>query len=125
MENVGSFLLWNPDDEIKALQDFSGDQESTKEEKPMNDKPKTERNPSLCMTVDVAPGSNIQNVCKQACALSKQTGVTIWFVFNEVKCCARPDDDASLLMEAYHLACDDKREFGIAVAKRKTLKKNQ
>lgn len=48
---------------------------------------------NLWLTVEAAPGAEIMRTCEEAVALAEKTGLTIWFMFNGVKCLARAGDN--------------------------------
>ncbi len=71
---------------------------------------------TLWLDVQVAPGSDIYQTCRDGIALSNLLGITIWFDFNGVKCCARPGDCPDSLAEAWNATLQSKSTFKIAVA---------
>lgn len=52
----------------------------------------------LWLTVEVAPGSSIQEAAPEAVALANKTGITIWFDFNGVRCLARAGDNPDMIV---------------------------
>ena len=52
----------------------------------------------LWLTVEVAPGSSINEAAPEAVALANKTGITIWFDFNGVRCLARAGDDPDMIV---------------------------
>lgn len=72
--------------------------------------------PSLSITTEVSPGSNINDACSEAVALANKLGVVVGFDFNGVLCGARPEDDPELLVANFHRAMQGKRTPRIAFA---------
>ena len=70
----------------------------------------------LWITVEAAPGSNIDDVTKQAVALANKLEMTVWFDFNGVKCLARPGDDAMALKHSWERELKASKPFRIASA---------
>lgn len=71
---------------------------------------------ALWLTIEVAPGTRIEDACEDAVKLADTLGVIVWFKFNSVKCGARPGDDASLLADNWQRAMNSKTSFKIACA---------
>lgn len=69
----------------------------------------------IWITVEVAPGSDISEVSKEAITLATKLGVTVWFDFNDVRCGARPGDNAGRLVDAYRLAAKTNHAHKVAV----------
>lgn len=70
----------------------------------------------LWLTLEVEPGSKIEHACADAISIANRLGVTVWFMFNGVKCGARPGDDYSLLVRNWSRAMESKSTFKIACA---------
>lgn len=59
---------------------------------------------TLWLTVEVSPGADIKDACRDAVALAGRPGLTIWFDFNGVKCLARAGDDSRGYRRVLHTA---------------------
>ena len=59
---------------------------------------------TLWLTVEVSPGADIKDACRDAVVLAGRTGLTIWFDFNGVKCLAHADDDPSRIAAAWEIS---------------------
>jgi len=74
------------------------------------------RRSSLWLDVEVCPGGHIESACQDAISLADQLGVTVWFIFNGVKCGARPGDDWQLLHENWLASLETKSLCKVACA---------
>lgn len=55
---------------------------------------------NLWLTVEVAPGAEIDSACQEAVALAEKTGLLIWFSIGGVMCSARTGDDPRRIEES-------------------------
>ena len=56
----------------------------------------------IFMDVNAYVGADIQDVAEDACRLSHQTGIDIWFDFHGVRLLANPGRLASNIVDEYH-----------------------
>ena len=71
---------------------------------------------TLWLDVEVSPGSDIENTCREAVNLADKLGLTVWFDFNGVKCGARPGDDWLLLSQNWRGVLEGKSPTKVACA---------
>jgi hypothetical protein len=71
---------------------------------------------TLWLDVEVSPGSDIEDTCRDAVKLADKLGLTVWFDFNGVKCGVRPGDDWSLLVCNWRGVLESKSPNKIACA---------
>lgn len=68
----------------------------------------------LWLTLEVAPGACVGDVCKEAVRLANFLGVCVWFNFNSVKCLARPGDDPERIYESWDRELTSNHTYKIA-----------
>lgn len=57
---------------------------------------------SLWLTVEVSAGTDIKSACVDAVEVAKKLNVSVWFVFNGVKCLADARTDPQRLEHAWN-----------------------
>jgi hypothetical protein len=70
---------------------------------------------SLWLIVEVRPGADIAEACRDSVALAGRLGIVVWFGFNGVKCLARPGDNPEKIeAECNYILAD--RNTGVRIA---------
>ena len=72
---------------------------------------------SVWLTVEISPGTSIEQACKDAVEMANAIRVCIWFSFSGVRCLARAGDDPAKLAESWEQALKSNGQYKVASAK--------
>lgn len=71
---------------------------------------------TLSMEIEVGPGSDIDNACRDLVGFADKMGLTVTAKFNDVTLMAHPGGDPDLLAANWHKEIASKKAYKIAVS---------